>query len=198
MTELRHPAIIATVIAAALASSTDLLARSRITSAEIEYRLGTFKTKEDKKPTFVAWIEKHCCGHIVTVCATQKMAKAQKKNPKAEIFKYWRETTMRTAKAKVDAVSKATPSGGSKNKLAWDFKDADGQLVQAGHYVLKVESIVEGPERTTFNQVTSLPFKLGSRKRTFSKSYTVHYNGYKARKPAIYIRGLKLTLKKGK
>lgn len=200
MTKLRYPTIGTAVLAAVLLPATDLLARSRIVSAEIEYRVSTFKTKDGKKPTFVAWIEKHCCGHIVSVYASQKMAKMQKKNPKAEIFRYWRETTMKTAEAKtkVDAVSKATPSGGSKNRLVWDFKDADGQPVQAGQYMLKFESIVEGPERTTFNQVTSLPFKLGSRKRTFSKSYTVHYNGYRARKPAIYIRGLKLTLKKGK
>ena len=200
MTQCRYSAMAAAVLAVALTPATDLLARSRITSTEIEYRVSTFKTKAGKKPTFVAWIEKHCCGHIITVYASQKMAKTQKKNPKAEIFRHWRETPMKTAQgdAKVDGVTKATPSGGSKNKLVWRFKDADGQPVQAGNYVLKFETIVEGPEAAMFNQVTTLPFRLGSRKRTFSKSYTVHYSGHKARKPAIYIRDLKLKLKKGK
>jgi len=200
MTKLTRPAIGAATLAAVLLPATDLLARSRIVSAEIEFRVSTFKTKEGKKPTFVAWIEKHCCGHIVTVYASQKMARTQMKKPKAEIFRHWRETPMKTAqtKTKVDAVSKATPSGGSKQKLVWRFKDADGKPVQAGDYAIKFEAIVEGREAATFNQLTTLPFRLGSRRRTFSKSHTVHYNGHRARKPAIYIRDLKLKLKKGK
>ena len=166
-------------------------------SAAIQYKLGSFKTKEGKAPTFVAWVETKDGKDVATVYAAQKMAQWQMKNKDKAIFKHWAKTSMKSAKTSVDAVSKATPSAGSQNTIVWNLKDADGAAVPDGAYVLKFEAVVQGPENAAFPQVTSLPFVVGGRGKRFRKSSTVHAGtGDEVKKPAVYIKRLSLKLKR--
>lgn len=166
-------------------------------SAVIQYKLGSFKTKEGKAPTFVAWVETKDGREVATVYAAQKMAQWQRKNKGKAVFKHWAKTSMKSAKTTVDAVSKATPSAGSKNQIVWSLEDPEGKPVPDGAYVLKFEAVVQGPANAAFAQVTSLPFVVGGRGKRFKKSSTVHaITGDKLKKPAVYIRRLTLKIRK--
>ena len=160
---------------------------------QIQFKLNKVRLKH--KPGFAAWIETKDGKNVTTVYSCKGFATWQKKHKDKELFKYWSKTDMNSAQP--DAVTKATPWPGTKLSVTWDLRDAQGSRVPDGDYVLKFECVTENKdENAKFAQVTSLPFKIGGRLRKFSKSKTVHNDGRRTRKPAIYIRSLSLRVVK--
>ena len=159
--------------------------------ASIQFQLSNALKSKKHKPTYVAWVETKD-GRCVTTVYMSKTAKWQTENRDNAVFKFWVKTGMAVAKA--DAVTKATPWPGTPQKLVWDLKDAKGERAPKGDYVLKFESVLQDDKDGKFAQVTSLPFSIGKRKRFFKKSRTVHHNGRKTRKPAVYVRRLSLEI----